>query len=73
MKQIVGIVLIILAIVLGIDGVQKFDASQTSVKFLGIQINAENKGGKETAIIELVLAVAALAGGITLIRGSKGA
>jgi hypothetical protein len=73
MKQVIGAVLIILAIVLAIDGVQKFDESSTSVKFLGIQINAENKGGQQTAIIELVLAVASLAGGIYLVRNSKGA
>jgi len=72
MKQIVGIILIIAAIALGIDGMQKFDNSSTSVKFLGITINAENEGGKETAVLELVLAVAALAGGIFLIGNSKG-
>lgn len=73
MKQVIGAVLIILAIVLAIDGVQKFDESSTSVKFLGIQINAENKGGQQTAVIELVLAVAALAGGIYLVKNSRGA
>ena len=73
MKQVVGIILIIVAIIMGIDGVQKFDESNTSVKFLGITINAENKGGQETAILELVLAVAALAGGVYLMRSSKGA
>ena len=71
MKQIIGVVLIILAIVLGIDGVQKFDESSESVKFLGITLSAENESGKETAFIEIALAVAALAGGVYLLKNSR--
>lgn len=72
MKQVIGAVLIILAIILGIDGVQKFDSSSETVKFLGIKISAENESGKETAFIEIALAVVALAGGIYLLKNSKG-
>ena len=72
MKQVIGDVLIILAIILGIDGVKKFDESSESVKFLGITISADNESGKETAFLEIALAVAALAGGIYLLKNSKG-
>ena len=72
MKQVIGGILIILAIILGIDGVQKFDASSETVKFLGIKISSENESGKETAFIELALAVIALGGGIYLLKNSKG-
>ena len=71
MKQIVGIILVVLAIALGIDGVRKFDASSETVKFLGIKISADNESGQTTAFIEIALAVAALAGGITLLRQKK--
>jgi hypothetical protein len=71
MKQIIGGVLIILSIVIGYDGIQKFQGSSASVKVLGIELSAEDKGAKETAFVELVFAALVLAGGIYLMRSSK--
>jgi hypothetical protein len=71
MKKVIGTVLIILSIILAIDGVRKFDASDENVRFLGIRIHAEDTDGKQTAFIELGLALVALAGGVSLLNGKK--
>lgn len=71
MKQLLGIILIVLAAALAYDGIRKLDASETNVRFLGIKINAEDSGAKNTAIIQIGLAVIALAGGLYVIKNSK--
>jgi hypothetical protein len=71
MKRLIGAFLIILSIIIGIDGVQKVDASDENVKFLGIRIHAEDTGGKQTAFIELGLALVALAAGVSMLNGKK--
>ncbi|HXR80032.1 MAG TPA: hypothetical protein VN763_03895 [Saprospiraceae bacterium] len=71
MKKLIGTLLIVFAIILAIDGVRKFDASEENVRFLGIRIHAEDTGGKQTAFIELGLALVALAGGVSLLNGKK--
>jgi hypothetical protein len=71
MKQIIGGILIILSIIIGYDGIQKFQDSSADVKVLGIHLKAEDNGQKQTAFIELVLAGLVLAGGLYLIRSSK--
>lgn len=67
MKSIIGIILIIAALVLGYLGVNQIQESAKSVEVLGIELSAEDKGGKETGYIELGLGVVALAGGIFLL------
>jgi hypothetical protein len=71
MKKVIGTVLIILSIILAIDGIRKFDASEGNVRFLGIRIHTEDEGGKQTAFIELGLALVALAGGVSMLNGKK--
>jgi hypothetical protein len=71
MKSIIGIILIVLAAALAIDGIRKLDESETNVRFLGIRINAEDSGAKNTAVIQIGLAVIALIGGIYVIKNSK--
>ena len=71
MKSIIGIILIVLAAALAIDGIRKFDESETNVRFLGIRINAEDSGAKNTAVIQIGLAVIALIGGLYVIKNSK--
>ena len=68
MRRMIGALLILLAIWIGIDGVRKFDASTADVRFLGIKIHTEDEGGKNTAFLELALAVVVLAGGVALVR-----
>ena len=68
MRRMIGALLILLAIWIGIDGVRKFDASTADVRFLGIKIHTEDEGGKNTAFLELALAVIVLAGGVALVR-----
>ena len=67
MKKIIGIILIIAALVLGYLGVNQVQESANSVEVLGIELSAEDKGGKETGYIELALGVVALVGGIYLV------
>lgn len=64
MKQIIGILLILFAVWIGIDGVNKFDDSTADVRFLGIRIHTEDSNRKNTAILELGLAVLVLASGV---------
>lgn len=67
MKNIIGIILIIAALFLGYLGVNQVQESANSVEVMGIELSAEDKGGKETGYIELGLAVVALVGGIFLV------
>ena len=67
MIKIIGIILIIAALFLGYLGVNQVQESANSVEVMGIELSAEDKGGKETGYIELGLAVVALVGGIFLV------
>ena len=67
MKKIIGIILIGVALFLVYIGVNKVQESANSVEVLGIELSAEDKGGKETGYIELALGVVALVGGIYLV------
>ena len=67
MKKIIGIILIIAALFLGYLGVNQVQESANSEEVMGIELSAEDKGGKETGYIELGLAVVALVGGIFLV------
>lgn len=67
MKKIIGIILIIAALFLAYLGVNQVQESANSVEVMGIELSAEDKGGKETGYIELGLAVVALVGGIFLV------
>ncbi len=71
MKKIIGIILIVIALGLGYMGITGFQQSTSAVKILGIELRAEDKGGKETAIIQLALAVASLMGGVVLINAKE--
>ncbi len=67
MKTVIGIILIVAALVLGYLGVNKIQESANSVEIMGIELSAEDKGGKETGYIQLGLGIVALAGGIYLL------
>lgn len=67
MKSIIGIILIVVSLILGYLGVNQIQESANSVEVLGIELSAEDKGGKETGYIQLTLGLVALAGGIYLV------
>ena len=67
MKQIIGIILIVAALFLGYLGINQVQESANSVEVLGVELSAEDKGGKETGYIQLALGVVALVGGIYLV------
>ena len=67
MKKIIGIILIVAALFLGYLGVNQVQESANSVEVLGVELSAEDKGGKETGYIEMGQAVVALVGGIYLV------
>jgi len=69
MKKSIGIILILLSLYLGYSGILKFTNSGESVEIVGIEITAEDNQKKSTAFIFLGLAIASLAGGVTLLKG----
>lgn len=71
MKQAVGIILIVVALFLAYLGITGLQESTAGVNFFGIEIEAEDSGAKEAAIIELIGAAIALVGGIFLVGEKK--
>ena len=67
MKTVFGILLIVAALFLGYLGINQVQKSANSVEVLGIELSAEDKGGKETGYIELGLGVVSLVAGIYLL------
>lgn len=67
MKKALGIILIILAIVLGYFGVKGIQESGESVEILGIELSAENKQDKTIAYVELAGALLIFVGGVYLV------
>ncbi len=67
MKKIIGVILIVAALFLGYLGVSQVQESANSVEVLGIELSAEDKGGKETGYIQIALGVVALVGRIYLV------
>lgn len=70
MKQILGILLIVLAVYLGYMGITAFQESTAELNLFGLEINATDESGKQTSIIYLVLAVVSAVGGIMLMKGN---
>ena len=71
MKAIIGVILIVAALFLGYLGINQVQKSANSVEVLGIELSAEDKGGKETGYIELGLGVVSLVAGIYLLGKRK--
>ena len=71
MEKSFGFILIIVALFLGYAGINKLDDSQQNVKFLGINISAQDKEGKETGYILLAGAALCLIGGVMIMNGKK--
>ena len=71
MKTIVGIILIVVAIILAYLGITGLQESSTAVNILGIELKAEDSGGKQIAIIELVGSIISFLGGIYLLGSKK--
>lgn len=68
MKQTLGIILIVAALLLGYMGIQKLDDSGGTVNFLGIKITAQDEGAKQTGYIYLGLAAVSLIAGVSMLR-----
>jgi hypothetical protein len=69
MKNPAGIILIIIALLLGYAGFVRLDDSQQAVNFLGIfKFTAEDEGARETAYILFAAAALCLVGGITVMN-----
>lgn len=71
MKSIVGIVLIVVAIVAGYQGIQKLDNTGAKIDILGAEISVQDKGSKEQAYIYLGVGVIALLAGLAMLRGKS--
>ncbi|MDO5665884.1 MAG: hypothetical protein Q4G63_11600 [Bacteroidia bacterium] len=71
MKQVIGIILIVGAVILGYLGITNLQKSSKSVEILGVEITAQDNKGKEIAYIEIGAAVLSLIGGIYLLGQKK--
>lgn len=71
MKQMVGVLLLIVGLYLGYTGINKYSNSGESVEVLGVEISAEDKDSKTTAFVYIGLAVIALFGSVSLLKSSK--
>ncbi|MGV8963451.1 MAG: hypothetical protein ACOH2V_08740 [Candidatus Saccharimonadaceae bacterium] len=71
MKAIIGVILIVAALVLGYLGINQIQQSSNAVEILGVELKAEDKGGKETGYLQLGLGVVSLVGGIYLLGKRK--
>lgn len=68
MKKTIGVILIILSLVLGYLGINKFSNSGESVDVIGIEISVENKKEKTASYFYLGFAVVSLIGGVVLLN-----
>lgn len=66
MKKVIGIILIIVALVLGYLGINDLSGSSASVDILGVEISAKDNSAKEMAYVKIGLGVVALIGGVYL-------
>ena len=73
MKQIIGVLLLVVGLYLGYTGINKYSNSGESVEVLGVEISAKDKDYRTTAVIYIGLAVVCLFGGISIIRSAKSA
>lgn len=71
MKQVIGIILIVVAVYLGYIGITGLQESSNAVNILGLELKTEDSGAKQTAIVELIGARIALIGGIYLVGSKK--
>ncbi|MEN6446052.1 MAG: hypothetical protein ABFC98_08460 [Candidatus Cloacimonas sp.] len=71
MKKIFSVILIVVSLFLGYLGIKDYRESKHSVNVLGIELKAEDNTGKESAYIELGLAVASLIGGLFLLKNDN--
>lgn len=71
MKQIIGILLLIVGLYLGYSGINKYSNSGESVEVLGVEISAKDNNSRTTAFIYIGLAVVCLFGGISLLKSGK--
>ncbi len=70
-KKIIGIALIVGAVLLGYFGIKGLKKSSNSIEILGLELSADDKGGKEIAYVEIGAAVVALVGGIYLVSAKE--
>ncbi|MDQ3142724.1 MAG: hypothetical protein M3Q56_10815 [Bacteroidota bacterium] len=68
MNKSVGIILIVVALLIGFVGINKLDKSGGTVDILGIKISAQDEGAQQTGYIYLGLAALSLIGGIVMLR-----
>ena len=67
MRQIIGIVLIVIAIGLAYMGITEFNQSTASVEIANIELSASDGQGKTTAFIYLGLALVSFIAGTFLV------
>lgn len=73
MKQTIGIILIIVAMIMGYLGYTKMQDSKAGIKIGDLEISATDKTSNESAYILLGLGAISLLGGIVLVSRSKSA
>lgn len=67
-KNIIAILLIVGAIILGYLGITTYQESTASANILGIELSASDEGGQTTAYLYIGLAVILLIGGLVTLN-----
>ena len=68
MKRTISIILIIVAVVLGVLGIQTLNDSGGSIEIGDLELSAEDNSKENTAYIYFGLCAVALIGGIVMLR-----
>ena len=68
MNKSIGILLVVGGLALGYFGLQNFDKSTNSAEILGVEIQANDEGGQQVGVIQLILGVLLFGGGIGIIK-----
>ncbi len=71
MKNSLGIILIIAALVFGYLGYDKMQNSKAGIKIGDLEISATDKSSNETSYIFFGLGVVCLIGGIVMLKGKN--
>jgi hypothetical protein len=71
MKSILAVILIVAALVFAYLGIDTLRGSGASVDILGVEIEAQDQGARQTAYAYLGIAAICLICGVWLVRGSK--
>ncbi len=70
-RNIIGVILIVLGLYLGYVGVNKISNNTNEIEFLGLEIDASNDEGQSQGVIYIVVAALMIGGGAVFMKGKR--